>query len=107
MKKKPVEIKLRLDPNLNKDAKNLHGQMGAKCNNCGGYGFTMSIQGAKITCQDCQQTGVRELTNRELQQQIISIGTDLQGLRQALVETLESKGLMIKTDPRKGKNAGK
>lgn len=95
---KPREIKLHINPNLIKDAKNIDGVLGEKCNNCGGFGFTMNTKGSKLGCGQCEQTGVRLPTNRELQTQISALKKDLHLLKKALLETLQTKGLSIDTN---------
>lgn len=80
-----------------KEGKNTDGVLGDKCNNCGGFGFTMSMKG-KLGCNQCDQTGVRLPTNRELQDQISVLKKDLSILKKALLDTLGMNGLSIKEE---------
>lgn len=84
-------LKLVIDPAILPAAKNTDGLLGEKCNNCGGYGYTMSIGGKSAGCQDCDQTGVKLPTRRELQNQIIEIRKDLKNLRKAILDSIGIK----------------
>lgn len=68
--------------------KNLTGILGEKCNNCGGYGYTVGLKGTSINCKDCEGTGVKSPTIRELQNQISDVKKDLDNLRRAIMKTL-------------------
>ena len=94
--KKLQEIKLHINPNLINEAKNADGSLGEKCNNCGGFGFTMSIGSGKLGCKDCEQTGVKLLSLKDLQDQMNDMKKDLKGLKEALVSTLAINGLTLK-----------
>lgn len=39
----------------------------ATCNNCEGLGFILDDNLEKIDCDDCQNTGERDLTDEELE----------------------------------------
>ena len=95
MKSKKIEI--HMDPSINADAKNIDGIEGYKCNNCGGYGFTMNIKGGRIPCKDCDQTGVRLPDNRELQNQVSRLSREIDGLKKALIKTLADGGVELET----------
>lgn len=49
--------------------KNVDGHLGPICNNCGGYGFTLSANGSK-GCLYCEQTGIELPSKLELLQRI-------------------------------------
>lgn len=95
---KPKTIKLHLEQSIYDDAKNIDGVRGEKCNNCGGFAFTMGVDGKRIPCKECEETGVKLPTIRELQTQVSDLREDLAFLRQALKETLATHGLQIKSD---------
>lgn len=78
-----------------KDGKNVDGSKGKICNNCGGYGYTMALKGGRLPCTQCEQTGAQEMTMRELQTIVVGVAGDLQLLRKALLETLQSHGKTI------------
>lgn len=92
------KMKIVFSPDMVKEAPNVGGTKGEVCNNCGGYGFTLGLKGVKLTCHDCGQTGVKELTMAELSALVQSLKQDLTLLKLAIVETLQSKGVELKTD---------
>lgn len=98
--KKPLKLYLRND--LVGEAKNLNGQVGEKCNNCGGFGFTMSIQNKKLNCKDCNGTGVANISMADILKRIVALEQDNARLRQAIIETLQQKGIKIKTNVNEG-----
>lgn len=105
MQDRVEEMKLHIDPRVNNDAKNRDGHLGQPCNNCGGYGFTMALKGGRIPCNYCQQTGVQKLTTDDLNvlvfeqgKQINALIKDFEMLKKALLETLQTKGIVIDTD---------
>ena len=102
---KPKEIKLHLTPTIMESAKNTDGILGDKCDSCGGFGFTISTQGKKLSCIFCESTGVKLPTNKELQQQISDLRKDLYILKKALLDTLGMNGVEIRKDLRKVTNA--
>lgn len=95
---KVKEIKLHINPSLISKAKNSDGHLGEKCNNCGGFGFTMGLKGTILQCKICEQTGVKLPSLRELQTQISNLKKDLHLLKKALLETLLTKGITIGTN---------
>lgn len=95
--KKDRPVRVFMDSSILDGAKNTNGVAGKKCNNCGGFGFTMGLQGNKLDCKYCDKTGVELPTIRELQDQISLLRQDLFMLRKALIETLESRGMVIKS----------
>lgn len=96
--KKNEQMRVYMDSSILEGAKNTDGVAGKKCNNCGGFGFTMGLQGNKLDCKYCDKTGVELPTIRELQDQISDLKKDLHMLRKALIETLSSRGIVIKTN---------
>ena len=84
-------IKLVIDPVMLPQAKNANGILGEKCNNCGGFGYTMSIKGNSLSCSECEQTGVKLPTRRELQNQISEMKQDLHNLRKAILDSIGIK----------------
>ena len=88
-------VRMVVDPNIINEGKNTQGQLGEKCNNCGGYGFTLSLNGSKLLCKDCEGLGVKMPTKIELQKQINDIKDDLTKLKQALLDTLEAGGIPV------------
>lgn len=55
--------------------KNSDGHLGAKCNWCGGYGYTNTLTGGSSGCHRCNQTGVEQPTTAELLQRIKELET--------------------------------
>lgn len=92
------KIALVLDSNASKGAKNIDGSKGEKCNNCGGFGYTLGLRGEKLSCKECDGEGVKLLTRKELQNQVFDLKQDLKHLKQALIETIGTHGLKIKTE---------
>lgn len=90
-------FKVVIDPAMIVPPKNLDGSLGPKCNNCGGFGYTMGLKGKTIQCAYCDATGVKTPTNRELQDQVSEIKDDLKKLRKALIENAKMNGIKIKT----------
>jgi hypothetical protein len=89
---KAKDIRLHFKPEDMEHQKNTTGTLGAKCNNCGGYGFTMKLGGGRLDCKYCEHTGVKEPTPREIQEQISGINSDLRELKEALLKTLVGQG---------------
>lgn len=101
---KPRVVKINIGPDVFKDAKNISGKNGEKCNNCGGYGFTMGIKGEKLPCKDCDETGVKAISNRELQARVIALETNMENLRQAILKDLGFQGRAIPSRLKEKKN---
>jgi len=97
----PEPTRILINTDSLPEPKNIDGVLGEKCNNCGGYGYTMGIKGKSLSCEECERTGVKLPTRRELQTQISEIRKDLQMLRKAVLATLEAGGLKIKTPVKK------
>jgi hypothetical protein len=76
---------------------NITGIAGEKCNNCGGYGFTVGMNGKHIDCAQCEKTGVKLPTIRELQTQISELKLDLSALRKAILDAIPHAQIV---DPR-------
>lgn len=87
--KKPVKVVI--DPLMIPPGKNVSGILGEKCNNCGGFAYTMSIGGKQLKCDECEQTGVKLPTRRELQTQISEMKQDLHNLRKAILDSIGIK----------------
>lgn len=84
-------VRLTIDPTKLKEGKNVTGILGEKCNNCGGFGYTLSLKGGNLDCQVCEKTGVKLPTIRELQTEISAMKQDLHNLRQAIIKELGIK----------------
>ena len=85
------QIRVVIDPLLLPSAKNVNGVLGEKCNNCGGFGYTIGLKGTQLNCVDCEKTGVKLPTRRELQNQISEIRKDLHNLRKAILDSIGIK----------------
>jgi hypothetical protein len=92
----PNSVKLFIDPAMLPAPKNTNGVLGEKCNNCGGFGYTMGLNGKTLNCGDCEETGIKLPTRRELQTQISDIKKDLFDLKKALINTLKMNGKSLK-----------
>lgn len=71
-------------------AQNLDGAKGGKCNNCGGFGYTMGLKGVTLNCTFCQGTGARQVSPAELEARLSAVEQDLAMLRQAILSTVEA-----------------
>lgn len=74
-----------------KAQKNTDGHMGPKCNNCGGFGFTLGISGSDHGCKHCDQTGVAAMTNKELQTEVLSLHDKIDSLAKIIIEEIGKK----------------
>lgn len=70
------------------DIRNARGIQGPICNRCSGFGFTYSLKGKKLDCQECHETGVG-IDVVDLQRQVI----ELTRLVKVLYDELRAKGL--------------
>jgi hypothetical protein len=102
---KTRDIKLHLNSNILDEGSNKNGEIGEVCNNCGGYGFTMNIKGGKLPCMHCKKTGVKELSNQELQKEVYNLKKDIQLLRRSLMNDLGFHGRDIPGDIRRANHA--
>lgn len=52
--------------------KNTDGHLGPICNNCGGYGYTLTFGSLSSSagCHACNQSGIAQPTAQQLQEQI-------------------------------------
>lgn len=68
--------------------KNTDGHLGPKCNNCGGFGFTLTFGGPSNSagCKDCNQTGVATMTNAELQAAVIELKQTLAEVKELIIK---------------------
>lgn len=90
------ENRVFFDADSLEPAKNLNGQVGPVCNNCGGYGYTMHIgnkeknitPGAK-GCAECDGTGVALPSNREIQNQLSELKNEFNSLKKAILKVAE------------------
>lgn len=85
--------------------KNTDGSEGIVCNNCGGYGYTIKLGGGKLPCNDCKQSGVKELSKEELQKKVFNLEQDIMLLRRALMEDLGFQGKPIPAKVLEAKHA--
>jgi hypothetical protein len=70
------------------DIKNAQGVKGPICNKCSGFGFTYTLDGNKLVCKECHETGVG-VNVVDLQRQVI----ELTRLVKMLYAELKNKGL--------------
>lgn len=68
--------------------KNTDGHLGPKCNNCGGFGFTLGFEGRDHGCQQCGQTGVAAMSNAELQREVIALHQKIDQLSAIILKEL-------------------
>lgn len=66
-------------PFIPADKKRNHaGDLGERCSNCSGIGYTTSLAGGSLPCRDCFQTGVKApdvyLMNKQLLTLIKEVG---------------------------------
>lgn len=94
MKNKPFRI--AIDPTSLPAPKNTNGVLGNKCNNCGGFGYTLGLNSKQLVCVECESTGVQLPTKRELQTQISDLKKDMFELKKALISTLHMNGKTLK-----------
>jgi hypothetical protein len=68
--------------------KNTRGQLGKICNNCGGFGFTLSFgkDSNSNGCQRCDQTGVEPVDTHELQRQFIELSKQVVELKEIIIK---------------------
>lgn len=71
--------------------KNADGHLGPKCNNCAGFGYTLGISGRDHGCSNCGQTGVRAMTNQELQTEVLSLRNKIDELAAIIIKELRTK----------------
>lgn len=73
--------------------KNTDGHLGPKCNNCGGFGFTLTFGGVSNSagCKDCNQTGVATMSNAELQAALIEMKQDFADLKAIILKSLNEQ----------------
>lgn len=71
------------------DIKNARGILGPICNKCSGFGFTYSLEGKKLDCKDCHETGV-SVDVVDLQRQVI----ELTRLTKKLFNIMKKEGLL-------------
>lgn len=92
MKKGTIDLELEVKEDYTQHQKNTRGDLGPVCNNCGGFGFTLTIGGTgSAGCKDCHQTGVAAMTNHELQAMVVSMKSELQDLKRLIIELAQSK----------------
>lgn len=77
MKQGPVSLPIIPSDN----PRNHMGDLGERCNNCGGIGFTNSISGGSIQCRDCFKTGVKAPDVYEMQATITRLEKELKSLK--------------------------
>ena len=66
------------------NVKNADGHLGPVCNNCGGYGYTLTLTkagGGSLGCSACDQTGIAQPSKKELQDQIDELKQKMKGLK--------------------------
>lgn len=78
---------LRINMDKMPKPKNKEGLSGERCNNCGGYGYTVGMNGAHIYCKDCGRTGVKMPTMMDLVKRITALEEDLKKLRTAIIHS--------------------
>ena len=71
------------------DVKNARGILGPICNKCSGFGFTYSLKGKQLPCQECKETGV-SVNVVDLQRQVI----ELTRLTKKLFEIMKKQDLI-------------
>ena len=86
------EETIRIDTDRLPPGANLDSSKGEKCNNCGGFGYTVGLKGTKIDCQLCGKTGVKQPTLAELAARMTTLEVDNRKLKKALIATLEAVG---------------
>lgn len=74
-----------------KAQKNTDGHLGPKCNNCGGFGFTLGIAGTDHGCKYCNQTGIASLSNAELQTIVVDLAQQITELKNIIIKELRKK----------------
>ena len=73
--------------------KNADGRLGPICNNCAGYGFTLSISGRGDSgCNHCGQTGIARLDNEQLSARVANLELEIRGLKNLIVKELGKAG---------------
>lgn len=70
------------------DIKNARGVLGPICNKCSGFGFTYSLEGNRLNCLECHETGV-SVNVVDLQRQVI----ELTRLVKMLYKEMKKKGV--------------
>lgn len=86
-KTKTVDLEVKARPSQ----KNTDGHLGPICSNCGGFGFTLGITGSDHGCHKCNQTGVAEMTNAELQAMVMDMAQQITDLKNIIIKALGNK----------------
>lgn len=66
--------------------KNVNGELGPICNNCGGLGWTMLLTGGNANCTYCDATGVATMTRQQLQKEILECKAMIAEIIQHLID---------------------
>jgi hypothetical protein len=87
------ETVLEIKEDVTTHQKNTDGHLGPICNNCGGFGFTLTFGGVSNSagCKDCDQTGVASMTNAQLQKEVIGMKQELAELKNIIINALKEK----------------
>jgi hypothetical protein len=88
VKKDIKDVRIHMNLSDYPTPKNTNGLSGEKCNNCGGYGYTVGLNGKHIDCAECEKTGVRMPTKRDLMKRIVTLELDMNKLREAVLAVL-------------------
>lgn len=92
MTKQKVDLEVNVDE-MRARSKNTDGHLGPICNNCGGFGFTLTLggPGTSAGCKSCDQTGVAAMTNSELQKMVVKMAEDLSEFKKLIIKLGKEK----------------